>query len=113
MVALRTGRLDQSAERVGLAFSDVKLLQAALGEDQPWTRLSERALRAMLRPLGITMIQRDPLFVGPRVVVTDAPRSPVADPRSVVADARPAVSAAAVPGPAGPARGRPRPVTHG
>jgi hypothetical protein len=35
-------------------------MAAVLGEDQPWIRLTDRAMKAMLAPLGIRRIQVDP-----------------------------------------------------
>ncbi len=61
---VRTGRSPQG-QRVGIAFTRPELLVAAMGADQPWEELCESALRAMLRPLGIDVIQVDPLLVAP------------------------------------------------
>ncbi|WP_446216101.1 SAV_915 family protein [Micromonospora sp. IBHARD004] len=66
LLTVRTGRLPQG-QRVGLAFTTPDKLANAMGADQPWTRLCESALRAMLAPLGIDRIQVDPLLVAPRV----------------------------------------------
>ncbi|MET7876060.1 SAV_915 family protein [Micromonospora profundi] len=77
---VRTGRSPQG-QRVGIAFTRVDLLVAAMGADQPWEELCESALRAMLRPLGIDRIQVDPLLVAPPLAesVGDlaAPTAPV------------------------------------
>ncbi|MFF5051637.1 SAV_915 family protein [Micromonospora sp. NPDC000663] len=61
---LRTGRSPQG-QRVGIAFTRADLLVAAMGADQRWEELCESALRGMLRPLGIDVIQVDPLLVAP------------------------------------------------
>ncbi|MGW3896186.1 SAV_915 family protein [Micromonospora profundi] len=61
---VRTGRSPQG-QRVGIAFTRVELLVAAMGPDQQWEELCESALRGMLRPLGIDRIQVDPLLVAP------------------------------------------------
>ncbi|MEV7329409.1 SAV_915 family protein [Micromonospora sp. NPDC093244] len=61
---VRTGRSPQG-QRVGIAFTRADLLVAAMGADQLWEELCESALRGMLRPLGIDMIQVDPLLVAP------------------------------------------------
>ncbi|MFC4912769.1 SAV_915 family protein [Actinomadura gamaensis] len=61
MQALVTGRAPDG-RRVGIAFSDPDSLRRALGDGAEWTRLSSRALRAMLRPAGITRIQLNPLL---------------------------------------------------
>ncbi|MET8039384.1 SAV_915 family protein [Micromonospora sp. NPDC005215] len=64
---VRTVRTGQSPQghRVGIAFTRPELLLAAMGPDQHWEELCESALRAMLRPLGIDVIQVDPLLVAP------------------------------------------------
>ncbi|MFG1897677.1 SAV_915 family protein [Micromonospora zamorensis] len=61
---VRTGRSPQG-QRVGIAFTRPELLAAAMGADQQWEELCESALRGMLRPLGIDVIQVDPLLVAP------------------------------------------------
>lgn len=61
---VRTGRSPQG-QRVGIAFTRPELLATAMGTDQPWEELCESALRGMLRPLGIDVIQVDPLLVAP------------------------------------------------
>ncbi|GLZ79467.1 hypothetical protein Afil01_42740 [Actinorhabdospora filicis] len=63
---IRTGRLPQG-ERVGIAFTSLEHLAAAMGDRQPWTRLAESALRSMLRPLGVNRIQVDPILVAPDI----------------------------------------------
>jgi len=77
---VRTGRSPQG-QRVGIAFTRVELLVAAMGPDQQWEELCESALRGMLRPLGIDRIQVDPLLVAPPLAgsVGDraAPTAPV------------------------------------
>lgn len=67
---LRTGRL-ASGTPTGLAFTSESSLAVALGPEQRWTSLSEQALRAMLRPLGIDQIRVDP-FVSPAIVTPAA-----------------------------------------
>lgn len=61
---VRTGRSPQG-QRVGIAFTRPELLVAAMGAEQQWEELCEPALRGMLRPLGISVIQVDPLLVAP------------------------------------------------
>lgn len=61
---VRTGRTPQG-QRVGIAFTRPELLATAMGADQQWEELCESALRGMLRPLGIDVIQVDPLLVAP------------------------------------------------
>ncbi|MET8229798.1 SAV_915 family protein [Micromonospora sp. NPDC005298] len=67
---VRTGRSPQG-RRVGIAFTRPELLVTAMGADQQWEELSESALRGMLRPLGIDVIQVDPLLVAPPVESVD------------------------------------------
>ncbi|MEV6768146.1 SAV_915 family protein [Nocardia sp. NPDC051030] len=72
---LQTGRLPQGG-RIGIAFSDPDHLIAAMGSRQGWIRLSPTALRAMLRPLGVSNIQFDPILIGPDLpLTTDCPRT--------------------------------------
>jgi hypothetical protein len=59
--------------RVGIVFTNVDRLVAAMGGDQAHIMLSEQALRTMLRPLGINDVECDPVMVGPRMSVP--PRS--------------------------------------
>ena len=54
-------------QRVGIAFTGLDLLRAACGPRQDWIRLHETALRDMLAPHGVTIIQFDPVLVGPDV----------------------------------------------
>ena len=54
-------------QRVGIAFTGLDLLRAACGPRQDWIRLHESALRDMLAPHGVTIIQFDPVLVGPDV----------------------------------------------
>ncbi|MEU1587340.1 SAV_915 family protein [Micromonospora sp. NPDC005710] len=61
---VRTGRSPQG-QRVGIAFTRPELLVTAMGAEQQWEELCESALRGMLRPLGIDVIQVDPLLVAP------------------------------------------------
>ncbi|MFD6680620.1 MULTISPECIES: SAV_915 family protein [Micromonospora] len=70
---VRTGRSPQG-QRVGIAFTRPELLVTAMGADQQWEELCESALRGMLRPLGIDVIQVDPLLVAPPLDPTTAAR---------------------------------------
>ncbi|GAB4105415.1 hypothetical protein GCM10028790_44340 [Micromonospora taraxaci] len=70
---VRTGRSPQG-QRVGIAFTRPELLVTAMGTDQPWEELCESALRGMLRPLGIDVIQVDPLLVAPPLAPRTAAR---------------------------------------
>jgi hypothetical protein len=62
-LALRTGRLP-SGERIGLAFTSEASFLLAMGPSQRWVRLSDRALRAMLTPLGVEHFRVDPHPIG-------------------------------------------------
>ncbi|MFC5746254.1 SAV_915 family protein [Actinomadura rugatobispora] len=76
-VVLRTGLLSPRKKRVGIAFTSEEGLRSALGEGQRSIRLSVRALRAMLRPMGIADVQVDPLFVGPELPAAPSAPRPV------------------------------------
>ena len=76
-LALRTGRLP-SGQRTGLAFSSQASLAAVLGLGQPWTRLSEHALREMLTPLGIEQLRLDPHRIREPAPSTPPARVPAA-----------------------------------
>ena len=52
---------------MGIAFSCLELLRAATGPRQDWVRLHEDVLRETLAELGVTVIQFDPVLVGPDV----------------------------------------------
>jgi hypothetical protein len=49
--------------RAGIAFSSARALVAACQARQPFTEMTEDALREMLVPLGVTRIQLDPVAV--------------------------------------------------
>ncbi|MEV0646762.1 SAV_915 family protein [Phytomonospora sp. NPDC050363] len=61
-VVVRTCRLREGG-RVAFAFTALDRLVAAMGDTQSWIRLSEPALRTMLKPLGVYRIQVDPVSV--------------------------------------------------
>ena len=63
-VSLRCGR-SSSDERVGIAFTTEARLAETMGAEQPWIYVDERALRAMLAPLGVSRITVDPRVVAP------------------------------------------------
>ncbi|MGW7098156.1 SAV_915 family protein [Streptomyces sp. NPDC054838] len=52
--------------RTAVGFTTPDRLAATLGPDQPWIRLAEPALRALVRPLGITTVTVDPQLCIPR-----------------------------------------------
>jgi hypothetical protein len=82
IVALQVGRRPDG-RRVGIAFSSLDLLRAATGPRQDWVRLHEDALRETLAQLGVTLIQFDPVLVGPDVNYSR--RSHLRRPSSMVA----------------------------
>jgi hypothetical protein len=104
-LALRTGRLP-SGPRVGLAFTSEASLRSALGAGQPWIRLDEDAMRAMLMPLGIAQIRVDIAQIRVDACLPAPAPAPAAT--------RPAPAPAATPAaaPAGPATPKacPKPV---
>ncbi|MER5967660.1 SAV_915 family protein [Streptomyces sp. NPDC002057] len=51
--------------RTAVAFTDPERLKAVLGADQPWIRLAEPALRALLEPLDVRELTIDPLLTAP------------------------------------------------
>ncbi|GIG70957.1 SAV_915 family protein [Phytomonospora endophytica] len=88
-VVVRTGRLPDGG-RVGIAFSRLDLLAAAMGDSQRWIRLSDSALRSMLTPLGITRTQLDPVLVAPDI---STPSRPTETRSRAGAERRPALAA--------------------
>jgi hypothetical protein len=58
--------------RTAVAFTSERLLRRTLGDDQPWIRLSEPALRALGAPLGVDEVRIDPRLTAP-AAVTPAP----------------------------------------
>ena len=66
--SLRCGRRTDG-RRAGIAFTTPARLIEVMGADQPWIYLHERAMRAMLAPLGVTRIQVDPDVVTPNLPV--------------------------------------------
>ncbi|MCX4986321.1 SAV_915 family protein [Streptomyces sp. NBC_00572] len=81
--------------RTAVAFTDPARLSAVLGADQPWIRLSEPALRALMEPLEVRELRIDPVLTAPAT-------SPVTGPGSV-----PASGPAAAPVPVVEARSQP------
>ncbi len=61
--SIQLGRLPNGG-RVGIAFTDLSRLRAATGPRQDWVRMSPVALQEMLEPLGVSVIQIDPVLVG-------------------------------------------------
>ena len=72
VVALQVGRRPDG-RRVGIAFSSLELLRAATGPRQDWIRLHEEVLRETLAELGVSLIQFDPVLVGPDVSTSAVP----------------------------------------
>ncbi|WP_435971769.1 SAV_915 family protein [Streptomyces sp. Qhu_M48] len=58
--------------RTAVAFTDPERLRAVLGADQPWIRLAEPALRALLEPLDVRELRIDPLLTAPAPVTAGA-----------------------------------------
>ncbi|MFF5447788.1 SAV_915 family protein [Streptomyces sp. NPDC012888] len=59
-------------ERTAVGFTSAGRLAALLGAEQPWIRLSGRALRAMAEPLGVALLTVDPTFTAPAVTAVPA-----------------------------------------
>ncbi|MEU4097318.1 SAV_915 family protein [Streptomyces sp. NPDC026673] len=57
--------------RTAVGFTTPERLAETLGADQRWITLSEHALRALARPLGVTALTVDPQFAAP--AVSDVP----------------------------------------
>ncbi|ATL25421.1 SAV_915 family protein [Streptomyces formicae] len=53
--------------RTAVAFTTEARLGAALGDTQPWIRLSAPALRALVEPLGVGDVTVDPRLAAHRV----------------------------------------------
>ena len=87
-LALRTGRLP-AGPRVGLAFTSEASLRSALGVGQPWIRLDEDAMRAMLTPLGIAQIRLDACLPAPAVAPVPAATRPAPAPTATPPDTPP------------------------
>ncbi|MFD5144319.1 SAV_915 family protein [Streptomyces sp. NPDC058401] len=77
--------------RTAVGFTSPARLAATLGAEQPWIRLSETALRAMARPLGISSLTVDPTLTAPpvaaeataRTVGAPLPQAPASTARTV------------------------------
>jgi hypothetical protein len=87
VAALQFGRRPDGV-RVGIAFSSVELLRAATGPRQEWIRMHESVLRELLSPFGISIIQLDPVLVGPDVG-TPAPAPATASAEATASAAAP------------------------
>ncbi|MFF3688056.1 SAV_915 family protein [Streptomyces sp. NPDC002187] len=76
--ALRLFRTPLGA-RTAVGFTSPSLLAATLGAGQPWTVLSEPALRAMAVPLGVARLTLDPTLTAPsiRPAVEDRSAAPL------------------------------------
>ncbi|HEY0473541.1 MAG TPA: SAV_915 family protein [Kribbella sp.] len=73
VAAVQVGRRPDGV-RVGIAFTSLELLRAASGPRQDWMRLFEDSLRELLAPLGVSVIQFDPVLVGPDIGPSDLPK---------------------------------------
>ncbi|MFC5217987.1 SAV_915 family protein [Streptomyces coerulescens] len=56
--------------RTAVGFTSRGKLTATLGAEQPWIRLAEPALRALIAPLGVTTVTVDPQFCAPAASAT-------------------------------------------
>jgi hypothetical protein len=92
VAAIQFGRRPDGV-RVGIAFSSMELLRAATGPRQEWIRMHESVLRELLSPFGISIIQLDPVLVGPDVGTP----TPASAPASA---SEPAAASTAAPAPA-------------
>ncbi|WP_254898131.1 SAV_915 family protein [Kitasatospora sp. NA04385] len=71
LIPVRPGPLGRTAlvfrtplgDRTAVAFTSRTLLARVCGPAQPWAELSEPALRALVTPLGITVLTVDPQLV--------------------------------------------------
>ncbi|MBB6172118.1 hypothetical protein HNR23_002178 [Nocardiopsis mwathae] len=70
---VRLARLG-TGERVAIEFTTPERLRAAMGPGQEWIRMAESALRALVRPLGVTRIQADPSVVAPPTAAAETRR---------------------------------------
>ncbi|MFF0739280.1 SAV_915 family protein [Streptomyces sp. NPDC004111] len=59
-------------ERTAVAFTGEARLTATLGAAQPWIRLGEPALRALVEPLGVTTLTLDPSLSAPATAARPA-----------------------------------------
>ncbi|WP_284574433.1 SAV_915 family protein [Streptomyces sp. 2P-4] len=67
--------------RTAVGFTDPGRLTATLGAEHPWIRISEPALRAMSRPLGVDLLTVDPTFTAPAVTTSLTSGSPAPAPK--------------------------------
>jgi hypothetical protein len=74
IVCLQCGRLP-TGERVGIAFTTEARLAGVMGADQAWIHLNDRAMKAMLAPLGVNRIQVDPGLVSASLPISLPARS--------------------------------------
>ncbi|MGW1819237.1 SAV_915 family protein [Streptomyces sp. NPDC002125] len=51
--------------RTAVAFTEEGQLTRTLGQQQPWIRLSEPAVRALVAPLGVVDLTVDPFLAAP------------------------------------------------
>ncbi|WP_063831119.1 SAV_915 family protein [Streptomyces griseus] len=117
-VALRLFRTPVGA-RTAVAFTTAERLRATLGADRPWVPLSEPALRALARPLGVHALTVDPVFTAPftRAPALDGSALHGSAPDRSVSDGPVSGGPAAAspypgaPRPAAPRPGAPRPGT--
>ncbi|GAA2771727.1 SAV_915 family protein [Streptomyces showdoensis] len=98
--------------RTAVAFTTPARLRSVLGAEQPWTALSEPALRALVRPLGVDILTVDPTLTAAPAPIRPAPAIP-AQVRPAPAAPGPVPPAPAAPGPVPPAPAAPGPAVPG
>ena len=75
MACLRCGRLP-TGSAWGIAFTTEARLAGIMGADQAWIHVSERAMKAMLAPLGIeNQIRVDPGLISASLPISLPARS--------------------------------------
>ena len=83
--------------RTAVAFTTPGRLRATLGTEQPWIPLSEAALRALVRPLGVHTLTVDPVLTAPFTPAPDSVPRPVPE---AVLEPVPEPTPASMPAPA-------------
>ncbi|MEU8762878.1 SAV_915 family protein [Streptomyces sp. NPDC048659] len=94
--------------RTAVVFTASDRLVGTLGPGQPWIRLSEAALRALVEPLGVTLVTIDPALTAPQVAAAPSPGSPSAARARTIDPALTAPQVAAAPSPGSPSAARAR-----
>ncbi|WP_432570590.1 SAV_915 family protein [Kineococcus sp. SYSU DK005] len=86
---------DARGRRTAVAFTSRELMHRVLGEQRPHVELAERAVRALLAPLGVDALVVDPVLCAPLPAPLggSAPAVPAAVPAPAVTTAPAAVPA--------------------